>query len=117
MKVSTLGLDLAKNVFQVHVVEDKGKVTVDRQLRRQQMFSFFSDPPPCIIGLEACGAAHYWAREPQARRQNVRIISPSYAKPYVRRGKNDAAKAYCPLENTVCYSNRLLATYTALLSL
>ncbi|AXO14554.1 IS110 family transposase [Thalassospira indica] len=93
MKVSTLGLDLAKNVFQVHGVDDEGNVTVRRQLRRQQMFSFFSELPPCLIGLEACGTSHYWARELAARGHDVRIIPPSYVKPYVRRGKNDAADA------------------------
>ena len=93
MKVSTLGLDLAKNVFQIHGVDDKGNVTVRRQLRRQQMFSFFSDLSPCLIGLEACGTAHYWARELEARGHDARIIPPSYVKSYVRRGKNDAADA------------------------
>ena len=93
MKVSTLGLDLAKNVFQVHVVDDEGNVTVRRQLRRQQMFSFFAELPPCLIGLEACGTSHYWARELAASGHDVRIIPPSYVKPYVRRGKNDAADA------------------------
>ncbi len=93
MKVSTLGLDLAKNVFQVHVVDDEGNLTVRRQLRRQQMFSFFAELPPCLIGLEACGTSHYWARELAASGHDVRIIPPSYVKPYVRRGKNDAADA------------------------
>ena len=97
MQVTTVGLDLAKNVFQVHGIDAKGEVVVRRRLRRAQVRDFFAGLEPCLIGLEACGTAHFWARELKALGHDVRIMPPSYVKAYVRRGKNDAvdAEAIC----------------------
>jgi transposase len=93
MRVATIGLDLAKTVFQVHGVDAEGKVVVKRQLRRTQMIDFFRKLPPCLIGMEACATAHYWARELTALGHTVHLMPPSYVKAYVRRSKNDAADA------------------------
>jgi transposase len=97
MKITTIGLDLAKNVFQVHGINAKGEVVVRRRLRRARVRDFFAGLEPCLIGLEACGTAHFWARELTALGHKVRIMPPSYVKAYVRRGKNDAvdAEAIC----------------------
>jgi transposase len=91
--VSRIGLDLAKNVFQVHGVNAQEVVTVRRQLRRGQMLNWFGKLPPCLIGIEACATAHYWARELTQLGHTVRLIPPNYVKAYVRRNKNDAADA------------------------
>jgi transposase len=97
MEITTVGLDLAKNVFHVHVVNAKGEAVVRRRLRRAQVGDFFAGLEPSLIGLEACGTAHFWARELMALGHDVRIMPPSYVKAYVRRGKNDAvdAEAIC----------------------
>ena len=97
MQITTVGLDLAKNVFQVHGINAKGEGVVRRRLRRAQVFDFFAGLEPCLIGLEACGTAHFWARELVGLGHQVRIMPPSYVKAYVRRGKNDAtdAEAIC----------------------
>jgi len=92
MQVST-GVDLAKNVFQVHGVESAGKVVVSRQLRRKQVIDFFRKISPCLVGMEACGTAHYWAREISKLGHTVRLMPPSYVKGYVKRSKSDAADA------------------------
>ena len=93
MQITTIGLDLAKSVFQVHGVDAEGKVAVRRKLRRAQIRQFFAGLAPCLIGMEACGTAHFWARELMAMGHQVKIMPPSYVKAYVRRGKNDAADA------------------------
>jgi transposase len=93
MEITTVGLDLAKNVFHVHVVNAKGEAVVRRRLRRAQVGDFFAGLEPSLIGLEACGTAHFWARELMALGHDVRIMPPSYVKAYVRRGKNDAVDA------------------------
>ena len=93
MEISTIGLDLAKNVFQVHGVDSKGNVVVRRTLRRAQLLPFFAKLPPCLVGMEACGTAHYWARELIKLGHDVRQMPPAYVKPYVKRGKTDAADA------------------------
>src|SRR5215468_1250255 len=93
MQVSTIGVDLAKNVFQVHGVDSVGKVVISRQLRRKQVIDFFSKIPPCLVGMEACGTAHHWAREVSKLGHTVRLMPPSYVKGYVKRSKNDAADA------------------------
>jgi transposase len=92
-EVVTVGLDIAKSVFQVHGVDAAGEVAVRRQLRRAQMLAFFAKLPPCLIGIEACATAHHWARELAALGHRVRLMPPSYVKPYVKRQKNDAADA------------------------
>src|ERR1700760_642813 len=84
MQVSTIGVDLAKNVFQVHGVDSPGKVVITRQLRRNQVIDFFSKIPPCLVGMEACGTAHHWAREVSKLGHTVRLMPPSYVKGYSR---------------------------------
>ena len=96
-EITTIGIDLAKSVFQVHAIGRDGKVVVRRQLRRSQMLEVFSKLAPCLIGMEACSGAHYWARELTLRGHDVRLMPPNYVKPYVKRGKTDAidAEAIC----------------------
>ena len=93
MGISTIGLDLAKSVFQVHGVDTTGQVVVRKSLRRAQMLPFFAKLPPCLVGIEACGTSHYWARELIRLGHEVRLMPPAYVKPYVKRGKTDAADA------------------------
>ena len=93
MEISTIGLDLAKRVFQVHAIDGLGNVVVRKALRRAQVLPFFSRLEPCLIGLEACGTSHHWARELTALGQEVRLMPPAYVKPYVKRGKTDASDA------------------------
>ena len=93
MKITTIGIDLAKNVFQVHGVDERGKVVLRKQLRREQMAEFFAKLPPCLIGMEACGSAHHWARKLQGFGHTVRLMAPQFVKPYVKSNKNDAADA------------------------
>jgi len=88
-----IGLDIAKNVFQVHGVAADGTVVLRRQLRRAQLSEFFSQLPPCLVGIEACPGAHHWARHLQTLGHQVRLMPPQYVKPYVKRQKNDAADA------------------------
>lgn len=97
MRVSTIGLDLAKNIFQVHGVTDQGEVAFNRPLRRAQVLAFFERIEPCLVGIEACSSGHYWARELSKLGHEVRLIPPIYVKPYVKRGKSDAvdAEAIC----------------------
>ncbi len=85
MQATMIGFDLAKAVFQAHGVDAEGKVVVKRQLRRTQMIEFFRKLPPCLIGMEACATAHYWARKLTALGHTVRLTPPSYVKAYVRR--------------------------------
>ena len=93
MEISTIGLDLAKNVFQVHGISASGEVVIRKALRRSQMLPFFEKLPPCLIGAEACGTSHHWARELTKLGHEVRLMPAAYVKPYVKRGKNDAADA------------------------
>jgi len=92
-QVVTIGLDIAKSVFQLHGVDGDGAVVLRKRLTRSRMLPFFEKQTPCIVGLEACGSAHYWARELSRFGHDVRLIPPSYVKPYVKRQKNDAADA------------------------
>ena len=92
-EVSTIGLDLAKHVFQVHGVDEQGAVVVRKPLRRSAVLKFFAALSPCTVGIEACSTAHYWARELASLGHTVRLMPPAYVKPYVKRGKNDAADA------------------------
>lgn len=97
MKIITIGLDLAKSVFQVHAVDGDGNVVVKKALRRAQVLTFFKQTPPCLVGMEACGTSHFWARELTKLGHEVRLMPPAYVKPYVKRGKTDAndAEAIC----------------------
>jgi transposase len=92
-EVITIGVDLAKNVFQVHGVDAAGGVAVRRQLRRAQMLPFFKKQPPCLVGMEACATSHHWARQLIELGHEVKLMPPHYVKPYVKRNKNDAADA------------------------
>ncbi len=97
MKISTIGLDLAKSIFQVHAVGEDGKAVMRKSLRRSQVLPFFRKLPPCQVGMEACGTSHHWARELAALGHEVKLMPPAYVKPYVKRGKTDAndAEAIC----------------------
>jgi transposase len=113
MQITTIGLDLAKNVFQVHGVDAVGKLTVTRQLRRGQLIEFFKKLPPCLVGMEACATAHHWARELIKLGHTVRLMPASYAKAYVKRSKNDAADAAGICEAVTRPSMRFVPVKTA----
>jgi len=93
MEITTVGLDLAKNVFQVHAINGAGEVVVRKKLRRAQVLRFFEQLDPCLVGIEACGTSHYWAREISKFGHKVRLMPPAYVKAYVKRGKTDASDA------------------------
>ena len=95
--ITTIGLDIAKSVFQVHGVDAAGRVVIRRQLKRRHVLAFFQQLRPCLIGIEACASSHHWSRELQALGHTVRLMPPAYVKPYVKRQKNDAtdAEAIC----------------------
>jgi transposase len=93
MKLTAVGIDLAKNVFQVHGVDERGQAVLRKQLKRAQMATFFANLEPCLIGMEACAGAHYWARKLAALGHTVKLIAPQFVKPYVKSNKNDAADA------------------------
>jgi len=93
MQITTIGLDIAKSVFQVHGIDAQGSVVVARQLRRSRLIAFFEKLGPCLVGMEACATAHFWAREIARLGHEVRLMPPGYVKAYVKRGKNDAADA------------------------
>lgn len=97
MKVTRIGIDLAKQIFQVHGVDEQGRKVLCRQLRRQQLLAFFANLPPCLIGMEACGSSHHWARKLGELGHEVRLMAPQLVKPYVKGNKNDAndAEAIC----------------------
>jgi transposase len=93
MNITTVGIDLAKNVFQVHAVDTRGKVALRKQLKRAEMSRFFANLPPCLIGMEACGSAHYWGRTLERFGHTVRLMAPQFVKPFVKSNKNDVADA------------------------
>ena len=93
MKITTVGIDLAKNVFQLHAVDERGKAVLRRQLRREQVTAFFVNLAPCLIGMEACASAHHWGRVLQRLGHTVRLMAPQFVKPYVKTNKNDVADA------------------------
>jgi transposase len=97
MTVKTIGLDLAKDVFQVHGISDNGRVIFNKTVKRAKLLTFFDVLPPCVVGMEACGSAHHWGRELRKLGHDVRLMPASYVKPYVKRGKTDAvdAEAIC----------------------
>jgi transposase len=93
MQITTVGIDLAKNVFQIHGVNEHGKAVLRKQMRREQVTAFFANLPPSLIGMEACSSAHHWARKLQEFGHTVRLMAPQFVKPYVKSNKNDAADA------------------------
>lgn len=93
MEIKTVGIDLAKNVFQIHGMNERGKPLLRKQLKRDQVAVFFANLPPCLIGMEACSSAHYWARKLEALGHTVQLMAPQFVKPYVKNNKNDAADA------------------------
>jgi transposase len=111
-QITTIGLDLAKNVFQVHGVDAAGKVLVRKQLRRAEVVRFFAGLLPCLVGMEACGTAHHWARELTKLGHTVRLMPPAYVKPYVKRGKTDAADAEAIAEAVTRPMMRFVAVKT-----
>src|SRR5262247_4211215 len=111
--ITTVGLDIAKSVFQVHGVDGEGNVVFRRQLKRGHVLSFFQKLPPCLVGIEACATSHYWSRELQALGHKVRLMPPAYVKPYVKRPKNDAADAEAICEAVVRPNMRFVETKTA----
>jgi transposase len=110
--VTTIGLDIAKSVFQVHAVDAEGKVAIRRQLKRRYVLAFFEKLPPCLIGIEACASAHHWSRELQALGHTVRLMPPAYVKPYVKRHKNDATDAEAICEAVTRPNMRFVPTKT-----
>jgi transposase len=113
MQITTVGLDLAKRIFQVHAVDASGSVVVRKALRRSQVLPFFTKLPSCLIGMEACGTSHYWARELTELGHEVRLMPPSYVKPYVKRGKNDAVDAEAICEAVTRPTMRFVAMKSA----
>ena len=99
--ITTIGLNIAKSVFQVHGIDAEGKVIIRRQLKRRYVLAFFQKLPPCLVGIEACASSHHWSRELQSLGHTVRLMPPAYVKPYVKRQKNDAADA-----EAICEADR-----------
>ncbi|CAB3775307.1 IS110 family transposase ISAs16 [Paraburkholderia humisilvae] len=93
MKITTIGIDLAKNIFAVHGVNEHGRCVLNKVFKRNHVAEFFANFPACVIGMEACGSAHFWARKLQAMGHTVRLIAPQFVKRYVKTNKNDAADA------------------------
>src|SRR5919198_2598951 len=112
-EVTTIGLDLAKHVFQVHGVDAEGATVLRKQLRRAQVLGFFSRVPRCLVGLEACATAHYWARELAALGHEVRLMPAQYVKAYIKRNKNDAADAGAICEAVLRPTMRFVPVKTA----
>ncbi len=112
-EVTTIGIDLAKNVFQVHGVDASGASVIRRQLRRSQVLPFFRKQQPCLIGIEACATSHYWAREIMVLGHGVKLMPPRYVKPYVKRNKNDAADAEAICEAVTRPTMRFVAVKSA----
>ena len=109
-RVTTIGLDIAKSVFQVHGVDAIGNVVIRRQLKRRHVLAFFQKLAPCVVGIEACATSHHWSRELKAYGHTVRLMPPTYVKPYVKRQKNDAADAEAICEAVTRANMRFVAT-------
>jgi transposase len=112
MKITTIGIDLAKIVFQIHGVDERGKVGVRKQLKRAEMLVYFSNLEPCLIGMEACGSSHYWARKLEGYGHTVRLMAPQFVKPYVKTNKNDMADAEAICEAVARPNMRFVAIKT-----
>jgi transposase len=110
--ITTIGLDIAKSVFQVHGVDAEGNVILRRQLKRRYVLAFFQKLPPCLVGIEACASSHHWSRELRALGHTVRLMPPAYVKPYVKRHKNDAVDAEAICEAVTRVNMRFVATKT-----
>ena len=110
--ISTIGLDIAKSVFQVHGVDAAGQVVLRRQLKRRYVLAFFQGLPPCLVGIEACASSHHWSRELQALGHTVRLMPPAYVKPYVKRQKNDVTDAEAICEAVTRPNMRFVPTKT-----
>jgi transposase len=93
INITTVGIDLAKSVFQVHGVDSREKVVLRRQLRREQVARYFGNLAPCLVGMEACASAHHWGRTLERLGHTVRLMAPQFVKPYVKANKNDVADA------------------------
>jgi len=111
--ITTIGLDIAKSVFQVHGIDAEGKVLIRRQLKRRYVLAFFEKLQPCLVGIEACATSHHWSRELKALGHNVRLMPPAYVKPYAKRQKNDAADAEAICEAVTRANMRFVETKTA----
>ena len=110
--ITTVGLDIAKSVFQVHGVDAQGEVLIRRRLKRRYVLTFFQKLPLCLVGIEACASSHYWSRELKALGHTVRLMPPAYVKPYVKRQKNDAADAEAICEAVTRANMRFVETKT-----
>ena len=110
--VTTIGLDIAKSVFQVHGIDAAGNVIIRRRLKRRHVLAFFQRLPPCVVGIEACATSHHWSRELKALGHAVRLMPPAYVKPYVKRQKNDAADAEAICEAVTRANMRFVETKT-----
>jgi transposase len=110
--VTTIGLDIAKSVFQVHGIDAEGGVLIRRKLKRRHVLAFFEKLPPCLVGIEACATSHHWSRELTALGHSVRLMPPAYVKPYVKRQKNDAADAEAICEAVTRTNMRFVETKT-----
>jgi transposase len=110
--VTTIGLDIAKSVFQVHGIDAEGNVLIRRQLKRRYVLAFFQKLPPCLVGIEACASSHHWSRELKAFGHTVRLMPPAYVRPYVKRQKNDAADAEAICEAVTRANMRFVETKT-----
>ena len=110
--ITTIGLDIAKSVFQVHGIDAQGQVIIRRQLKRRYVLAFFQKLAPCLVGIEACASSHHWSRELKALGHTVRLMPPAYVKPYVKRQKNDAADAEAICEAVTRANMRFVATKT-----
>ena len=110
--ITTIGLDIAKSVFQIHGVDADGNVILRRQLKRRYVLAFFEKMRPCLVGIEACASSHHWSRELKALGHSVRLMPPAYVKPYVKRQKNDATEAEAICEAVTRANMRFVATKT-----
>jgi transposase len=113
MQITTVGVDLAKQVFQVHGVDAHGTVVVRKQLRRKEMGTYFTKLPPCELGMEACSSSHYWARRLQGLGHRVKLMAPQFVRPYVKANKNEARDAEAICEAVTRPSMRFVPIKTA----